>query len=119
MSGTLTITGRSAGLPAGEIISGPVTMTGTSLVGALTSAPLAVGDNEFTVPVGAVAVAAFLGEAPAATVTVRTNLNTGDAGFPISPYPGVGFASFPLARGVTSLTLNASQTLSNVQLFFV
>lgn len=87
MSGTLTITGMSAGLPAGEIVSGPVTMTGSSLVGSVTSASLASGDNSFLVPAGAVAVAIYPGEAPAATIKVRTNLNSGDAGLPVAPYP--------------------------------
>lgn len=119
MAGTLTITGMSAGLPAGEIITGPVTMTGSSLVGALQSATLAVGDNTFQVPAGSVAVAIFPGEAPAATVKVRTNLNSGDAGLPVAPYPGLGWVSFPLPTGVTSVVLNASQTVSIVQLFFV
>jgi hypothetical protein len=119
MSGTLTLTGMSAGLPAGEIISGPVTMTGTSLVGAVNSAALAVGDNTFQVPAGAIAVAIFPGEAPAATIKVRTNLNSGDAGLPVAPYPGLGWVAFPLPTGVTSVIVNASQTVSSVQLFFI
>lgn len=119
MSGTLTITGMSAGLPAGEIISGPFTMTGTSLVGSIASANLAVGDNSFAVPMGAVAVAIFPGQGPAATVKVRTNLNSGDAGLPVAPYSGQGWAAFPLPTGVTSVVLNASATVAGVQLFFI
>lgn len=119
MAGTLTITGMSAGLPAGEIIVGPASITGTNLVGALQSAALAVGDNTFTVPTGAVAVAIFPGEAPAATVKVRTNLNSGDTGLPVAPYSGLGWVAFPLPTGVTSVVLNASQTVNAVQLFFI
>lgn len=119
MSGTLTITGMSAGLPGGEIISGPVTMTGSSLVGSLQSAALAVGDNTFSVPAGAVAVAIFPTGSTAATVKVRTNLNSGDAGLPVGPYSGLGFAVFPLPTGVTSVILNASQSVATVQLFFI
>lgn len=119
MAGTITVTGLSAGLPGGEIVSGPVTITGTSLVGELTGSSLAVGDNVFPVPSGAVAVAVFLGEAPAATVRARTNLNASDAGLPISPYAGLGCAVLPLPVGVSSLTLNASATVANAQLFFI
>jgi hypothetical protein len=119
MSGTLTLTGMAAGLASGQKTIGPVTMTGGSVVGQLTDATLATGDNTFPVPPGAFAVAIFLGNSVAATVKLRTNLDAGDAGVQIAPYGGVGFAAFPLPAGTTSVILNASAAVAGAELSFI
>lgn len=120
MAGTLIITGLSAGLVSGgEKTIGPVTMTGSATIGEIIDAGLSSGDNTFTVPSGAVAVAIFLGSAPTATVKLRTNLNNADGGLEIAPYAGLGFAAVPLPTGTTSLILNASATVAAVELSFI
>lgn len=119
MSGSLTIAGMAAGLASGQKTIGPVSMIGTHTVGQITDAALIAGDNTFPVPAGAVAVAIFPGNSPSATVTIRTNLNPGDAGLPVTPYSGVGWAAFPLAGGVTALILNASTAVNSVELSFI
>lgn len=122
MSGTLTLTGMAAGLPSGEQILGPVTMTGVSIVTGLEGANLAVGDNAFPIPAGSLvtAVAIFLGTGGvAATVKLRTNLNSGDAGLPITPFSSIGFAAFPLSPGTTEVILNASAMVVSVAVAFI
>lgn len=115
MAGTLTISGMSAGLASGQKVVGPVTMTGTATVGGITDAVLVTGDNTFSVPTGASAVAVFLGTSNV-TVTVRTSSNSGDVGLPIG---GSGFVVFPLVSGATSIILHASGSLPGVELSFV
>lgn len=121
MSGTLTISGMAAGLPFGEEIIGPLTITGANIIDQVDGTNLAVGDNTFAAPVGAVAVLVMLGSGGTpATVKLRTNLNSGDAGLPLSPFSGIGYAVFPLSTtGVTSVTLNASGIVQNVSLVFI
>ncbi len=114
MAGTLTISGMSAGLPSGEKVIGPVTMTGSALVGEILDASLSSGDNTFAVPTGAGAVAIFLGQTSSVTVTVRTNGMS--AGIPVG---GSGFIVLPIGPGVTSIILNASATLPGVELSFI
>src|SRR5581483_12157093 len=119
MAGTLTVTGMSAGLVSGEKTIGPVTMTGISPVGGITDAQLASGDNTFALPAGETvsAVAIFLGTTTT-TVTVRTNLDASDAGVRIAPYGGAGipWCVLPLPSGTTSVILNASGTVTGVEL---
>ena len=122
MPGTLTLGGGSSGLASGSNLIGPQTMTGVSTVGQRTDAQLSTGDNTFTLPTGETvsAVAIFLGTT-VATVKVRTNLDSGDAGLQIAPYVGAGipFAVFPLPAGVTSVILNASTTVAGVELTYI
>lgn len=115
MAGTLTIEGMSAGLPSGQKVIGPVTMTGSATVGGITDAALSTGDNTFTVPSGASGVAVFLGTS-SVTVTLRTSSNSGDSGLPIG---GSGFVVFPLVSGVTTVILHASGSLPGVELSFI
>ncbi len=122
--GTLTIMGSSSGLASGQKVIGPLTITGSNSVGSIIDANLASGDNTFAVPsfppaAQATAVLICLGNAPAVTVKVRTNLNTGDGGLEIAPYSGLGFAVFPLVAGTTSLILNSSGSLAGIELSFV
>lgn len=116
MAGTLTINGMSAGLVSGQKVIGPVTMTGSATIGGISDASLASGDNPFVVPVGASAVAIFLGQASSVTVSMRTNLNVSDEGFPIG---GSGFAVVPLESGVTEMILNSSGSLPGIELSFI
>lgn len=122
MPGTLTVSGMSAGLASGQKTVGPVTMTGVSTIGHLVDAQLSSGDNTFTLPSGETfaAVAIFLG-ATVATVKVRTNLDSGDVGVQIAPpaAAGISWCVLPLPSGVTSVILNASTTVSGVELSFI
>jgi hypothetical protein len=119
MAGTLTIGGMSAGLPGGQVVFGPVTTTGSNPIGEVIPVSLAAGDNVVVVPAGAVAVAIFLGQAPAVTVKVRTNLNSGDAGTPIAPVSGTPWYKQDLPAGVTEVILNSSGSLPNIQVSFI
>ena len=120
--GTLTISGSSSGLGTGQKVMGPITITGSNMVGTILDVTLASGDNTFSlatlVSSGATAVLINLGNAPAATVKARTNLDTG-TGLGIAPYTGTGFAAFPIVAGVTTLILNSSESLTGVELSFV
>jgi hypothetical protein len=121
MSGTLTISGMAAGLPFGEEIIGPLTITGANVIDQVDGTTLNTGDNTFSAPTGSVAVLIVLGNGGvAATVKARTNLNSGDAGLPLSPFSGIGYAVFPLSTtGVTSVILNASTSVADVSLLFI
>jgi hypothetical protein len=120
MAGTLTIGGLAAGLASGYKAIGPITMTGTAVVGQVTDASLSSGDNAFTVPSNAYAVAIFLGaNAVSATVKASTNLNSGDGGIELAPTTGAVFAVLPLPVGTTTLTLNSNATVANIELSFI
>lgn len=123
MPGTLTITGMAAGLTSGgQKTIGPVTMTGSSVVGQVSDATLQEGDNTFALPSGYTftAVAIFLGTGGVtATVKVRTNLDSADAGLQISPCSGPNFAVFPLPTGTASVILHSSGTVNSVELSFI
>lgn len=121
MSGTLTITGMAAGLPAGEEIIGPLTITGATVIDQIDGTTLNSGDNTFSSPSGAVAVLIVFGVGGVtATVKVRTNLNSTDGGLPVAPFAAIGYAVFPLpTTGVTSVILNATGTVANVSLVFI
>lgn len=122
MPGTLTVSGMSAGLASGAKTIGPVTMTGVSTVGQLIDQQLSSGDNTFTLPAGETisAVAIFFGTTTA-TIKLRTNLDSGDAGVQVAPYVGAGipWCVLPLPSGVTSVILNASATVAGVELTFI
>lgn len=125
MPGTLVVTGMSAGLASGQKTIGPVTMTGLSTVGEIIDTALSSGDNTISLPPSAdnetiSAVLIILGTTTA-TVKVRTNLDSGDAGVQIAPYVGAGvpWCVLPLPSGVTSVILNASGTVTGVELSFI
>lgn len=117
--GTMTVSGASAGLATGQKVIGPITTTGNNTIGTILDVTLVSGDNVLTVPTGASKVLINLGQGVPATVAVRTNLNSGDAGLPIGPYTTVGWTAFDLVSGVTTITLNSSTTLTGVELSFV
>jgi hypothetical protein len=109
MAGTLTASGFTAGLLTGQKTIGPIAMTGTAVIGQITDATLATGDNTLTVPSGAYAVLIALPANSTPTLKVRTNVNAADGGLPIG---SAGYCVFPIAAGVTSLIVNASATVS-------
>lgn len=117
MAGSFTLTGMAAGLLSGQKIIGPNTMTGGEIVGQISDATLATGDNTFSVPTGAVAVAVFLPAANTTEITVRTNLNASDGGLPVGP-AGPWFV-FPFFPGTTSVILNAAAGGAVVELTFI
>ena len=110
MAGTLTISGMSAGEPAGQRTFGPLTITGTVVIGETLEVPLVSGDNTFAVPSGSVA-ALIIGPANgAATLKLRTNVNSGDGGLVIN---GAGLPTVcAFAATPTSLVVNASTSVS-------
>lgn len=121
MAATVTMAGLAAGLPSGEDVFGPVTMTGTSVVPGGWGGTLAVGDNVIPVPAGSTPTWAwlFLGVGGvAATIKLRTNLNSTDAGLRIAPFSNVGCAVFPLPAGTTQLILNASASVAAISVKF-
>jgi hypothetical protein len=107
MAGTLTVTGLSAGEPAGEREIGPLTITGATVIGETFSAPLSSGDNTFAVPSGAVAALIVPPANSTVAVKVRTSLNASDAGLPINAGNLPMVYPFP-ATAPTSLIVNAA-----------
>jgi hypothetical protein len=105
MAGTLTVSGLAAGLASGEKIVGPLTMTGSQVIGEIRDLVLASGANAVPVPAGAAAVALVFPQFGSVALTVRTNLNGSDAGLPLG---ASGYAVFPLATGVVQLVINAA-----------
>lgn len=117
---SMTVTGASAGLGTGQKVIGPITTTNTgNTIGTIIDFVLSSGDNTFSVPSGAVKILINLGQGVTATVKLRTNLNSGDAGLPIAPYTNVGWDSFDLVSGVTSVILNANTTVSGCEMSFI
>jgi hypothetical protein len=117
MAGSLTISGLAAGLVSGQKIIGPNTMVGSATVGQVTDYTLTTGDNTFTVPTGAYAVAVFLPSTNSSAITVRTNLDSGDTGLAVNPV-GPWFV-WPFASGTTSLILHAAAGGAVIELSFI
>ena len=91
---SVPVEGSAVG-PSGEQVLGPITITGTATVLDTSEVTLASGDNTVNVPAGAVAVAIVLPIGSSVALTVRTSLNSGDAGLPIAP--GVALNAGPVA----------------------
>lgn len=111
MAGTLTISGLSAGEPAGQRVFGPLTITGTTVIDETLGIPLSSGDNTIAVPAGAVAAMIIAPTGTAATLKLRTNTNSGDAGLVINAAGFPTVYTFP-ATPPTSLIINASTSVS-------
>ena len=115
MAGTVTVTGAASGLLGGEKILGPITITGTAIVGEILDVTLSSGDNSFTIPTGAVGVVFIPPATNTATVKYRTSGNSADGGLPISgiqPFVHV-FNGSP-----SSVILNASASTGACELWF-
>lgn len=101
MSGTLTIGGAVNGLLSGEKVIGPITMTGTAVIGQIDDLTLQAGANTFAVPTGAYAVLIALASTNTQAVKVCTSLDEAP-GVTVGP---TGFVVLPLPAGATSMTL--------------
>jgi hypothetical protein len=115
MAGTLTVGGSVNGLLSGQKTIGPVTMTGTALVGQITDLTLQAGANVFTVPTGAAAVMIALSPTNSQTVKVCTSLDTAP-GVSVGP---TGFVVFPIPSGASSVTLTVAGAGPSVELSFI
>lgn len=111
MAGTITISGMQAGLPAGENIFGPVTITGKIVIGETLELPLASGDNTIAVPTTAVAVVIRGPSTNTTPVKLRTSKNSSDAGLQLCTGTTPTVYRFP-ATPPTSLILHASAAIS-------
>jgi hypothetical protein len=111
VAGQFTISGMAAGSLTGERIFGPYTITGSlTTIGQTTDIVLSSGDNTIAVPTGALAVWVFPPNNNSAALKIRTNLNSSDAGLPISP--SQPFGPYVFASGTTSLIINAGAGVS-------
>lgn len=112
MAGTITITGLSAGEPAGQRVFGPITVTGSAIIGATLELALSSGDNAVTVPTGAVGVVVIPPTNGSTAIKYRTSLNATDAGVPLNT-GAVPFVHVFPATAPTTVTLNAASTISS------
>jgi hypothetical protein len=107
MAGTITVTGASSSEPTGQRVLGPSVIQGRQVIGETLAISLTAGDNTVTIPANA--VAAWI-QAPIngnATISVRTNLNSTDAGLPINETGSPFIYPFPSAAPA-SLIIKAS-----------
>lgn len=116
MAGTLTVTGLAAGLLSGEKVIGPLTLTGSALIGTILDEPLAVGDNTLAVPEGAAACLIVLPSANTSVLRLRTSTNPADTGVPFGPS---GWLVLPIASGVTSLIINTASQVAGIEVSFI
>lgn len=112
MAGSLTISGLSAGEPAGQRTFGPLPITGSTVVGETLESILASGDNTFAIPAGSVAALIIAPVNGTAVLKVRTSANSGDAGLPIAAANLPMVYPFPAALP-TSLIVNSSAGQTN------
>ncbi len=111
MAGTFTVSGMSAGEPAGERVFGPITIQGSVVIGDTFSGPLNMGDNTISVPTGSLAVMVITPQNNTATVKLRTNSNSGDGGLSLNPGGLPTVYPFP-STAPTSIILNAAVAVS-------
>lgn len=116
MAGTLTITGLAAGLLSGEKVIGPLTLTGSAVVGTILDEPLAAGDNTIAVPSGATAALVVLPSGNTSALKLRTSANPADTGVPFGP---TGWLVLPIASGVSSLIINAASQVASIEVSFI
>lgn len=111
MAGTVTISGMSAGEPAGQRVFGPFTITGAMVIGETLSLLLAAGDNDITVPEGAIGVIVIPPANNSAALTYRTSLNADDSGLPLDPAQVPFVHVFP-SSAPSGIVLNSQGALS-------
>lgn len=118
MAGTFTVSGASSGLATGSKTIGPLTITGTAVVGEVLDVNLSSGDNTLTIPPNAIAVWIVPPATNTQALKVRTSLNSGDAGLPISASDPFGPFCW---RGLspTTIIINAAGSVTGVELTFV
>lgn len=107
MPGSITVTGGSTSVQSGQRALAPFTILGSDDIGETITTALSQGDNTFAVPLGAVGVVIVPpSNEPVVAWSLRTNLNSSDAGLPIVvnfPFPYI----FP-TPAPTSIILHAS-----------
>jgi hypothetical protein len=120
MTGTLTLEGASQGLVSGTKTIGPVTMTANATIGEILDVNLVTGDNTFTLPTGASAVALVLQSPPGVTLKVRTDLDVSGGGLTVGPSTVVGWwVGLPVPTGATELIINAAAAVGGLEISFI
>ena len=117
MAGSFTLSGLAAGLESGQKTIGPNTITGGAIIGQITDATLVSGDNTFSVPTSAIAVAIFIPASNTAALNLRTSGNLFDTGIPVNPTGP--WMVLPLVAGTSSIVLHASTAGATVELTFI
>ena len=118
MPGTVTLSGMSAGEPAGERLFGPLTVVGKAIIGETLAVQLASGTNTYTVPSESVAVLIIMPINGETATKFKTSLNSGDAGLPMNPGPQPFFYVFP-ETPPTLITLTAATNSGVVTIIFI
>lgn len=118
MAGSFTITGQSAGLLTGTKTIGPLTITGTAVVGEVLDLNLVSGDNTITIPPSAIGVWFVPPTANTQALKFRCSLDSADAGLPISATDPFGPWVW---RGLspTTIIINAAGSVTGVELSFI
>lgn len=113
-----TVSCLSAAGPGGQQINESYTIVGSNAQAESLYVNLSSGDNTISVPTGMTSVGIIPPNTNAQTIKFRTNLNSGDAGVTLSNTDPFGPYVF---RGlsVTSIILNASATVTGVQITFL
>lgn len=113
-----TVSALAMGLPGGQNIQETYTIVGTNVVGEALYVNLSSGDNTITIPPNAISVGIVPPNTNAQALKVRTSLDSGDAGLPISSTDPFGPYCW---RGLspTTLIINAGGTVTGVQITFL
>ena len=120
MAGTFTVAGLASGLATGSKLMGPLTITGTAVVGETLDLNLSSGDTTVTIPPNAVAAWIVPPSTNTQALKVRTSANSGDAGLPISATDPFGPYSFrAVSPAPTTLIVNAAGTVTGVEIVFI
>lgn len=119
MPGSFTISGMSAGEPAGERIFGPITMVGKAVIGETIQTNLASGSNVFTVPPEAIAVMIVPPLGNEATIKIKTSANPSDGGLPVCESANPTVFPFPAAIPTTITLIAGAATSQAVALTFI
>jgi hypothetical protein len=120
MPGQLQLSGGAAGLLAGSIITGPLSVSGkTEVPGEIIGITLEA-NVDFVVKVPPEATAYYIAFKFVATspieVKVRTNLNNADGGLPI---PATGFFAALIVSGTTEIKIKAASAPSRFNFGFI
>lgn len=106
----LSIQGSIQSLAFGSITIGPLPVQNSGLVGEALNVTLGSGDNTIAIPTGCGFAVIVPPSANAVALKLRTNLNSGDGGLPIS---AANFTFYDwLGLSPTSLIINAASATS-------